>query len=150
MMTGSMADAYFPPTCWDQLLWRRHWPSLWKQRLQAACPEPPWWEDWALWSSLAGTQTHTGTHIQKKNTQHKEKLCGFFFLEEQTIIFGFQPQKLYAGPNNTVWMKWAMTHFKKNTVMKVNMTTNNNVSINEWKCLFISLCSLTAKLPWSS
>lgn len=118
MMTGPVANAYFPPTCWDQLLWRRHWPSLWKQRLQAACPEPPWWGDWALWSSLTGTQTHT--HTAHKGTQKQKKPLNTH--RESGDFFGkSRSEYSVCNPNNstlilrTPWMKWAMTHLKKKT-----------------------------------
>lgn len=52
--------------------------------------------------------------------------------------------KLYTRPNNTVWMKWALTHAVQTTVMKWNVTTNINVGTIAWKRPFVSLCLLTA------
>lgn len=63
---------------------------------------------------------------------------------EQTKKYCFQTPKLYTRPNNTVWMKWALTHAVQTTVMKLNVTTNINVGIISWKWPFISLCLLTA------
>lgn len=92
---------------------------------------------------LEQPDSNASTHRCKRKHWIHTEVVGFFGQNKRTN----QSQKPSALPNNTVWMKWAMTRLKKTTVMKLNMTTNINVSISAWKCLFISLCSLTAKLP---
>lgn len=52
-------DVILCHTYWGQLLWSRHWLSLWKLQPQAVCPGPPWWGDWALENSLREQNTHT-------------------------------------------------------------------------------------------
>lgn len=102
------------------------------QRPQEVYPVPPWWEDWALWSSLVDTQRHINKvwihtralnrlqiNVWKALTQHQRSEI------KNRYMFRLANINSVLFLTGSVWMKWNDDTKKRGIIAVNNMMAWN-------------------------